>query len=110
MVAGVAVLPTLILIGEAPTELEKAIARYRMEVDALNSSKNLTDEEIDAGIDKADAILVKAVKLPVTNDQQLAHSQRFRVRGSSAFYLLGFSRRHFSQNGYQDTSSPGCYS
>jgi hypothetical protein len=38
---------------------------YRAEIAAINSSGDLSDEEIDAWVDRADAILTEAVGLPV---------------------------------------------
>jgi hypothetical protein len=41
------------------------IRRYKAEVAAINASRDLSDEELDAWIDRADAILAEAVGLPV---------------------------------------------
>ena len=49
--------------GDDP--LLRVISRYRAEIAALNASHGLTDEEIDAGVDRADLILTEAVGLPV---------------------------------------------
>jgi hypothetical protein len=44
--------------------LLERIGRYRAEVDALNASRGLTGDEIDAWIEKAEAILIAAVGQP----------------------------------------------
>jgi hypothetical protein len=49
--------------GDDP--LLRVISRYRAEIAALNASHGLTDEEIDAGVDRADLILTEAVGLPL---------------------------------------------
>jgi hypothetical protein len=41
------------------------IRRYKAEVAAINASRDLSDEEIDAWTDRADGILAEAVGLPV---------------------------------------------
>jgi hypothetical protein len=45
--------------------LLEVIGRYRAEIAAANATHGLTDEELDAWIDRADAILMEAVGLPV---------------------------------------------
>ena len=70
MVAAVTAIPavTLSVSARADTRDDKPLAtirRYRAEINAVNASHGLTDEAIDACIDRADAILVEAVGLPV---------------------------------------------
>src|ERR1700675_2026921 len=46
-------------------KLLAAIRRYKSEVAAINASHDLTDEELDAWVDRADAMLPEAGGLPV---------------------------------------------
>ena len=70
LAAAVTALPSLGLCNSAKAApgddpLLKVIGRYRAEIAAANASHGLTDEELDAWIDRADAILMEAVGLPV---------------------------------------------
>jgi hypothetical protein len=49
--------------GDDP--LLDAIGRYRAEIAAINAARDLEDEELDAWVDRADAILMEATDLPV---------------------------------------------
>jgi hypothetical protein len=62
--------PAIGLVASAKSDpsddpLLEAIGRYRAEIAAANASHGLTDEELDAWIDRPDAILMEAVGLPV---------------------------------------------
>jgi hypothetical protein len=46
-------------------KLRELIRGYKAEVAAINASGELSDEELDAWMDRADAILIEAVGLPV---------------------------------------------
>ena len=63
--AAVALGSTIILAGRGDDKLSRVISRYRAEIAALNATRGLSDEELDARIDRADAILIEAVGLPV---------------------------------------------
>jgi hypothetical protein len=70
MVAAVTAIPAVTpsVSARADTRADKLLAtirRYRAEINAVNASHGLTDEVIDACIDRADAILVEAVGPPV---------------------------------------------
>lgn len=54
---------TVRISGDDP--LLAAIEHYRAEMAAINASGDLSDEEINAWVDRADRILKKAMKLPV---------------------------------------------
>jgi hypothetical protein len=67
MVAAVAAVPAVALsVRSAPRDdkLLAVIRRYESELAALNASRGLTDEELDAWVDRTDAILVEAAGLP----------------------------------------------
>ena len=49
----------------ADDKLLRVISRYRAEIASLDASHGLTDEEIDAWVDRADAILTEVAGLPV---------------------------------------------
>jgi hypothetical protein len=49
--------------GDDP--LLEIVSRYRAEIAAINASHDLTDEELDEWVDKADAMLLEAYGLPV---------------------------------------------
>jgi hypothetical protein len=51
----------------APSDdkLLELIRGYKAEVAAINAAGELSDEELDARMDRADAILIDAVRLPV---------------------------------------------
>ena len=69
----VAAVPAAVLVGlpmiakadPGDDPLLELIRRYRTEIAAANATHGLTDEELDAWIDRADAILMEAVGLPV---------------------------------------------
>ena len=70
IVAAVTAIPALGLATSVKAhpgddKLLTVIRRYKSEVDAINASGNLSDEEVDAWVDKADAILTEAAGLPV---------------------------------------------
>jgi hypothetical protein len=70
LAAAVTAIPAvgLSVSARADTRDDKLLAtirRYRAEINAVNASHGLSDEELDACIDRADAILVEAVGLPV---------------------------------------------
>jgi hypothetical protein len=61
--AGLGVAALAVPLGE--DGLTELIRRYRAEIDTLNATRGLGDEELDAWIDRADAILIEAVNKPV---------------------------------------------
>ena len=70
LAAAVTAIPAVGLCASAkgdPSDdpLLEAIDRYRAEIATANATHGLTDEELDAWIDRADAILMEAVNLPV---------------------------------------------
>ena len=67
MVAAVAAVPAVALsVRSAPRDdkLLAVIRRYESELAAINASVDLSDEELDAWVDRTDAILVEAAGLP----------------------------------------------
>jgi len=70
LAAAVAVIPLVGLATSAVAnpgddKLLAVIGRYKAEVDAINAShEDLSDEEIDAWVNRADAILTEAAGLP----------------------------------------------
>ena len=67
LVAAVAAIPAVALsVSAAPTDdkLRAVIRRYESELAAINASVDLSDEELDAWVDRTDAILVEAAGLP----------------------------------------------
>jgi hypothetical protein len=70
MVAAVTAIPAVILSvsARADTRDDKLLAligRYNSELAAINASGDISDEELDACIDRTDAILAEAAGLPV---------------------------------------------
>jgi hypothetical protein len=70
LTATVMAIPAIGLVTSAtgdPSDgpLLEAIGRYQAEIAAVNASHGLTDDELDAWVDRADAILMEAVGLPV---------------------------------------------
>ena len=70
MLAAVTAIPALglatsVKANPGDDKLLTVIRRYKSEVAAINASGDLSDEEIDAWMDRADAILAEAVSLPV---------------------------------------------
>jgi hypothetical protein len=61
-------IPAVALSVSAAPRDDKILAvirRYRAEIAAINASGDLSDEELDAWIDRTDAILAEATGLPV---------------------------------------------
>jgi len=70
LAAAVTAIPALGLCATAKAApgddpLLKVIGRYRAEIAAVNASHGLSDEELDAWVDRADLNLSEAVGLPV---------------------------------------------
>jgi hypothetical protein len=70
LAAAVVAIPAVGLCKGVKTEpcddpLPDLLGRYRAEIAAINASSGLDDDDLDAWVDKADAILVEAVALPV---------------------------------------------
>ena len=67
LAAAVTALPAVGLARAVPADdkLLSVISRYRVEIAAVNASRGLSDEELDAWVDRADALLVEAIGLPV---------------------------------------------
>ena len=71
--AVVAVVPAAVAVGLPMTakadpgndRLLELIRLYRAEIDAINASHGLTDEELDAWVNRADLILEEGFALPV---------------------------------------------
>jgi len=57
-------LATSLRVHPGDDKLLAAIRRYKSEVAAINASHGLTDEELDAWVDRAEAILIEAASLP----------------------------------------------
>jgi hypothetical protein len=75
LTATVMAIPAIGLVTSAtgdPSDgpLLEAIGRYQAEIAAVNASHGLTDDELDAWVDRADAILMEAVGLPVLTASQ----------------------------------------
>ncbi len=69
LVAAVTAIPavglsTSLRVHPGDDKLLAVIRRYESELVAINTSGDLSDEELDAWIDRADAILVEAAGLP----------------------------------------------
>ena len=67
LAAAVTVIPAVGLARAVPADdkLLTVIRRYRAEIDAVNASHGLSDEEVNAWVDWADAILIETIGLPV---------------------------------------------
>ena len=64
-IAALTAIPAIGLCKSAKADpLLKVICRYRAEIAAVNASHGLSDEELDAWVDRADAILMEAASLP----------------------------------------------
>jgi hypothetical protein len=70
--AVVAAAPAAVVLGSGGAlanrdkdRLLDLIRRYNAELAALNAARDIEDEEVDAWMDRADAILIEAVGLPV---------------------------------------------
>ena len=66
----VAAVPVAAALGAVPAfasddELVGLINRYRAEIDVLNATRGISDDDLDAGVDRADEIIAEAVELPV---------------------------------------------
>jgi hypothetical protein len=67
LVAAVTAIPAVALsVSSAPSDdkLLAVIRSYKSEIAAINASSDLSDEELDAWVDRADAILMEAAGLP----------------------------------------------
>jgi hypothetical protein len=64
-IAALTAIPAIGLCKSAKADpLLKVIGRYRAEIAAVNASHGLSDEELDAWVHRADAILMEADSLP----------------------------------------------
>ena len=67
LAAAVTVIPAVGLARAVPADdkLLRVISRYRAEIAAVNASHGLSDEDVDAWVDRADAIFMEVFGLPV---------------------------------------------
>jgi len=108
MVAAVTAIPAIGLCKSAKADpLLKVIGRYRAEIAAASATHGLSDEELDAWIDRADAILMEAVDLPVlTEASALAVISLFIDDGWMLSQHRGYGDEFKALVGRRETTSP----